>query len=147
MRPDKVTPAVQEKIAALIRGGHFPEVASRAAGIDPRTYYRWRKEGKARPNSKYGEFDRVCREAEAQSELLLVGEIRKKGGWKGALELLKRRFPDRWGDRMRAQVGNIPGEEFATTGPAAPAVAIIINQGDEWNEHDAATTQEAEPTG
>jgi hypothetical protein len=137
MRPPKLTPAIQEKITALMAGGHFAEVAAKAAGIDPRTYYAWRAKGKKSPGTPYGEFERECEKAEADSELLLVEEVRRKGGWKGALELLKRRFPERWGDRMRAQIGNVPGEEFKTAGPPPPAVSIIIQAGDEWNEKDA----------
>jgi len=143
MRPPKLTPAIQEKICTLMAGGHFAEVAARAAGIDPRTYYAWRAKGKASPGGPYGEFERACELACANSELLLVEEVRRKGGWKGSLELLKRRFPERWGDRMRAQIGNVPGEEFKTTGPPPPSVAIIIQDGDQWDDNDAKITNES----
>src|SRR5665809_23115 len=40
-RPCKLTPERQERIVAGLRGGAFAEVAARAAGVSPSTFYVW----------------------------------------------------------------------------------------------------------
>ena len=97
-RPTKLTPEVQEKIVSLVRAGNYPEVAAQAAGIDPRTYYRWMEKGEDGP-APYGQFRHAVKEAQAAAESHAVTIIRKAaidGSWQAAAWFLERSKAERW---------------------------------------------------
>lgn len=128
----KLTPATQDKICGLIRAGHFKETAAMAAGINPATFYDWVAKGNATKGGVYHEFAKAVAEAEAQSELLLVDRILREGGAKGALQVLKRRFRERWGDRVGLEHSGPGGKPIETKGTQAVQV-VIGDAGDVWN--------------
>lgn len=133
-RPTKLTPEVQDKICNLIRAGHYFNTAAAASGVHPKTFQEWKAKGEVAKGGLYREFWHAVKEAEGQSELLLVDRILKEGGAKGALEVLKRRFPERWGDRHRLEHSTPGGPlEIHGTGTAGPAVTVVIgDKADVW---------------
>lgn len=68
-RKTKLTPDLQERIVAYIRGGAFDYVAAQAVGISRATFYRWYNEG-ARPRSRYVSFRREVDQARAQARVV-----------------------------------------------------------------------------
>lgn len=100
----KLTPLVRARLVEGVLAGLNRAEAATRAGIAPATFAKWLKRGE---RSRYGpEHDLVMiiQAADAQLEFLLVKAIRTAafaGDWRAAEALLKRRFPDRWGDRQR----------------------------------------------
>lgn len=142
-RPTKLTPETQEKICNLIRAGHYFCTAAAASGVHPDTVGEWKAKGEKAKAGPFREFWLAVKAAEGQSELLLVDRILKEGGAKGALEVLKRRFPERWGDRHRLEHSTPDGPlGVHNTGPAGPSVQVVI--GDKADVWQAAGYGEAE---
>jgi hypothetical protein len=103
---------VLEQIVQLIQDGDFPEVAAGVAGIDRATFYRWREAGRnARAGTLLSEFAievaRACDVAESNMRKAVSqgdGEATSFGQAKATLEILKRRFPKRWADRVKQEI-------------------------------------------
>lgn len=98
-RPSKYTPERISAILDAIRLGVPRELAARASGINPDTFYTWQKE---KP-----EFSDAVNEAEAKSTLALVAKVQKAasdGNWTAAAWMLERRFPKQFGRLDRSQV-------------------------------------------
>lgn len=122
-RPRKleVDPELVEKVMAYVRTGAHPERAAVAAGISERTHYGWQAKGLeerdhieagGKPRSTFAVFLNYVEEldrATAEAEMMLL-ERATKGGAAGtaAMDLLGRRFRDRWSPKLVA------------TGPKAP---------------------------
>ena len=94
-RPTKLTPAVQDRIIAAIRAGHFRESAARLAGISPATLYRWLS-AETEPYQAFQEAV-VTAEAELEETVLEVVTDRIPDDARLALAFLAKRFPARWG--------------------------------------------------
>lgn len=111
-RDSLLTEQVEQKIVqAIIGGAHF-EIACRYAGIAPRTGYDWmaRGEGRARArpaNTPFVHFVQAVRDAEAQLEVIVIAQVRKgvPDNPNLGLNFLARRFPDRWANREKIDVG------------------------------------------
>lgn len=105
-RRSKLTPGRQDRIFALIRQGVTQEVAARRGGINPDTFYEWRKRGEAAKSGKYFEFAEGLKEAQAHAEAALVMQVRlhAKTDWRPATWILERRFPQRWGKQQTIEV-------------------------------------------
>jgi len=105
-RKTKLNEELIKKICNFIRAGNYIETACQAVGIDPSTFYRWRKKGSLEQDSEQDslilQFCNAVKEAEAESEVALVLEIRKKAteDWRAADNILKKRFRERWGDNL-----------------------------------------------
>lgn len=124
----EVQPELQQKIATFVRSGAFPERAAIAVGISERTHYAWmalgreeqdRRDAGEQPDQDLGKYvtylDTIER-AVAEAEMLLMGNALKGGATGGAsMQILERRFRDRWGAKAAAAP---PAAPPATTGPA-----------------------------
>lgn len=110
-----------ERIVALIRSGCFVSTACAQAGVSRRTYYDWKKKGKEaadeQKNNIYTEFLEAVEMADADIEVALVSQISSESNWRAKLEILKRRFPERWGDRrqVRACDKRTPSQAYPQT--------------------------------
>ena len=65
-----------------------------------------------------GEFFCACSKAEAIARLNYTNTIARAasdGDWRAAMEYLKRRDPENWGDRSALTVGNPDGTALAPT--------------------------------
>ena len=117
----KLTRVRIDRIVALIRSGCFVSTACKQAGVSRGAYYDWRRKGQeAREQHKtniYTEFLDAVEMADADIEVALVSQISREGNWRAKLEILKRRFPERWGDRkqVRACDKRTPSQSYPQT--------------------------------
>lgn len=114
-RPTLLTQEVQMLVVASLRNGNYRRVAARLAGISERTLYNWEERGET-GEEPYASFLQAMKSAEAESEAELLTEIRGaqpaipgEGGrgadiWQAKAWIMERRWPSRWGGRVRATV-------------------------------------------
>ena len=93
-RPSKYDDAKAEKIATLLRGGCTRKDAVGSIGVDYTTFLRWL--------SNNAGFARLVGSAEsfAAVKMTTIVTLAADKDWKAALEWLKRRRRDEWGDSV-----------------------------------------------
>jgi hypothetical protein len=105
-RPSELTPANAKRIVQAIRVGMTKENSARLTGIARQTFYAWMKQGKrdrdANLNTQHSVFLDGVEHALLESEKTMLKTVFDDGA-SGAKWLLARRFPVRWGDRMRLE--------------------------------------------
>lgn len=108
--PGKLNAQVQNTIVGYIRAGNYFNVACRAAGVSVSAATDWIMTGETggplKPRPLYRKFAEAVREAEAAAEAHAVLVVRKAindGDARAAIEYLKRRHPERWGDKGQIQ--------------------------------------------
>lgn len=108
----KLTRALLDEVIRLIQLGNYPEVACGAVGIGRTTFYRWKLEAESAPDgSLLQEFGTavVCATDMAEAsmvERIAAGDDKGEsfGPAKARLELLSRRFPKRWAQRVKHEI-------------------------------------------
>jgi len=111
-RPSKLTPEVQATIAEAILYGCTYRDAAESAGVDYNTFNEWRKAGEIAKSGKFYEFNEAVTKANAECAKNMTRVIQTaaaKGEWKAALEWLKRRRRDEWGDSASLDLSNSDG--------------------------------------
>jgi len=113
-KPTDLTPQKQTAICTAILGGLHLSPAAEACGVSANTATDWMRRGenrhRSRPeNAVYAAFAAAVREAEAQCERALVMT------WRSAAiehkdppairDFLARRFPERWANREKIDIG------------------------------------------
>lgn len=129
----KLTNNVIESICASIRSGSYVGAACGRARVSKRSFYDWRKRGeKEREDGKstvYTRFVDALEHAEADNEVMLVEAISTHDDWRAKMEILKRRYPERWGDKSKTELTGANGEPLPAA--AIPPITIIHkNSGD-----------------
>lgn len=125
----EVQPELQSKIVTFVRSGAFPERAAIAVGISERTHYAWMAIGREEQERRelggdpdpdvdmYVAYVDAIERAIAEAEMLLMGNALKGGATGGAsMQILERRFRDRWGAKAPAAAPAAPAP--ASTAPA-----------------------------
>ena len=114
----KLTPEIQKKIIKNIKKGFYIKQASQAVGICKATYYNWllrgakvlqlKKKGGKIPKSEkiFLDFLDMTWQANAIGELKIYSEIRSqvKKDWRAGMEILARKYPQRWARRDKLEV-------------------------------------------
>lgn len=118
-RPTKLTPAIQEVIAAHVRDAQTLQTAATLAGIHRDTFHEWRRRGEAvavrdaagdaltESEVAFLEFHRAIETARAEAQAAAVVEVRaagRAGNWQASRWYLERSFPDEWGPKSPAAV-------------------------------------------
>lgn len=119
-RPSKLTKRVAEKIAALVKGGNYYEVACVVAGVSYGTFRRWMKDGaKEDAEPRYRKFYKLMKEAEAECEARLVLKWQKlldePKDHRAIADFLERRHRDRWGRRDAHEISGPAGGPVTLT--------------------------------
>ncbi|MBA7635465.1 hypothetical protein ES703_43069 [subsurface metagenome] len=114
----KLTKELIEEICKRLRASWYAKVAAESVGISESTYYRWiergkkaselEEKGKKVPESEkiYREFWESVRQSDAVGEGVLITAIlsKIKEDWRAALEILSRKYHERWGRRESIKV-------------------------------------------
>jgi hypothetical protein len=100
-RDVKPTKELTEKLCDRLRTGAWPYSACLEVGISEGTYNEWLEHGLDESTGIYHDFLKAVSQAIADAEHNLLYPLLKAargGDWKASLELMKRRYPERWGD-------------------------------------------------
>lgn len=106
----KFKPKTTEKIIELVRKGNYKKVAAAYCGISEKTLYEWQKEGQADIQAgkitKKSEFCKSLEQAESKFEIESLEILNKETSQdpKMRLEILARKYPDRWGRKEKHEV-------------------------------------------
>ena len=106
-----LTKTMIEEISKRIKAGCYVKATVGSLGIEERTYYRWIERGQMALKLKaigqkvkeseeiYCQLCQSIRTSENESEVLLTTMIfsQAQQDWKAALEILARKYPERWG--------------------------------------------------
>jgi hypothetical protein len=119
----KFAPEIHALIVAAVRSGNYVTTAAGLAGIHVQTLYRWLSKGESDEDSKYRQFYLDMQMAEAESEVSIVSIVRAAANidYRAGLELLSRRFPERWSSKNRTEL----------TGQSGAPVELVISYEDE----------------
>lgn len=111
-RETLLTEQVKQKIVQAISAGNYFETACKYAGIGIATGYEWLARGEGRSRNRpcsavYAEFAEAIRQAEGQCEVHAVARVQQAipENPRLGLDFLARRFPDRWGNRDKLDIG------------------------------------------
>jgi hypothetical protein len=125
----KLTDEVEESICSMIRAGHHCKTSAIANDVAESTYHLWKSKGAKAKTGQYRQFYEAVEKAIAESEKILVETV-LLGGPKFALEILKRRFPEHWGDRHRFEHSGPKGGPLRTenehSGEVGPLVQVVV---------------------
>lgn len=103
-RPTSLTPEVQRAICAALEKGNYLETAASAGGVHRNTLRSWIQRGEV-GEEPYAAFLCAVKTAEDKGERLLLRTIRKGvDGWQARAWIMERRWPARWGGRVRITV-------------------------------------------
>jgi hypothetical protein len=147
-RPTKLNDRTQTLITDLLSEGNTQIGACNAAGIAPATFYHWLERGEADTEADkqtiYSDFVDAVTRAIGLSEAALVRFARNAASKDGrvALEMLARRFPDRWATKTQVNgtmrhttqpVGNVevPSDYARNMEIAKVLTEIAVFGGDE----------------
>jgi hypothetical protein len=116
-RPTKLTPAIQETIASIIRSGNYLSTAAATVGIGNSTIGIWMQRGDSDPEEHpdweiYRQFRDAVEGARAEAERRFLGIIADAAGdgtWQAAAWFLERSAPQRWGRFNRIEVTGADG--------------------------------------
>ena len=134
-RRTKLTVEKVDAICDYIRAGNYQKVAAALAGVKERTFYNWveRAREAKRPTAVQRHLLQSLALAEAQFEGLHVQRIFNSRDPRVSLEMLARRFPDRWSPTQKQERRHVDkeGEDVAPSG-----VLVVPGQMDEkeWTE-------------
>ena len=109
-RTSKLTPQMIDKLAKIVREGHYIVTACQAAGIHKTTFYDWLTKGDKEIERGVTSLNThliyAIKKAEAQAEQDLLSVIKDKAingkEWLPAMTILERRHPERWGRKDRS---------------------------------------------
>ncbi len=107
-RPTKYTPDRVDKILTAIKLGAYYQDACNYAGIDMETFAVWRK--------RYPDFLERVKEAEGYGLTQWLAKIEKAandGAWQAAAWKAERRYPDRYGRRVKVDATVTVRQEVA----------------------------------
>ena len=131
-RPTKLTAARQEAIVQALRLGAPLSVACQAADVSPDAVAEWIERGEGRHKTRratkdYVRFAGAVREAIVKSQLVLLARVhdaaKRPQEWRAAAWLLKARWPEAYGDQVKATVTHETG---ATLRDAIERIAAVV---------------------
>ena len=108
-RPSKFTEETRQAIIDNLSIGATYKDASEAAGIHYNTFLHWLERGEQAKRGKFKEFLCAVEQAKADARLnytKTIAAAAEKGDWRAALEYLKRRDRENWGDGTEVSGGS-----------------------------------------
>lgn len=116
-RPTKLTPEVQDRLLAAIRAGNYLDTSAAHAGIHRDTLHAWMRDGANAKSPELQEFSDAVQKAIGDAESMHVARIAAASSkqWQAAAWWLERRYPDRWGQKLRQEVTGEGGGPIKVT--------------------------------
>lgn len=124
-RPIKLNEEIKNKIISAIRAGNYMETSAAYAGISKSSLYEWLKRGerekqriernkrfKIRKSEEiFVDFSDAVEKALAEAEIRDVMRIERAAEvyWQAAAWRLERKFPDRWGRKIKTELSGPDG--------------------------------------
>lgn len=99
-RPSKLTSEILEKLYNYVRMALPLDQACRLAGINPSTYYLWKKRASEGTEPEYLEFIEKLDACQAEAQAKLVQDIQLDKSWQSKAWILERRFSKEWKPRQ-----------------------------------------------
>jgi transposase-like protein len=131
-RPTKLTDELRERYEQAVAAGIVPETAARQLGVSPATLYRWLKGRTPRQAAFRDGHERAL----ASFEIRLTATVSRAAleDPKVALEVLRQRFPTRWGRASITEstaVADDPAETIVDVDPAyiTQVVPLLLEAG------------------
>ena len=118
-RPTKLTPETQKRIIDALKIGATRLDAALSAGVSYDSFNGWYNAGKQAKSGRYFQFFQAVDQAEGEARLRYTSVIARAandGDWRAALEYLKRRDRQNWGD----------GVDFTSGGEKLAALVEIV---------------------
>lgn len=100
-RRTKLTKELCDEICRYIEMGNYIDRSCEAVGINPSTFYTWKKKGK-RGIEPYATFLKRVEKVEAKAEMKHLGiihDVAEGGNWLASAWILERKYPNRFGKR------------------------------------------------
>lgn len=110
-RPTKLNAETHNAIIKALAIGATRKDAAEAAGVDYVTFLNWLARGEQAKRGIFFEFFNAVRQTEARTRINFTTVITKAANnndWKAALEYLKRRDRQTWGDNVDVTSGGEP---------------------------------------
>lgn len=110
-RPTKLTPETHRLIVDALEIGATRKDAAGAAGVTYETFLNWMKRGEESKRGRFFDFFNAASRAECKARLSYLKVIKRAsdtGDWRAALEVLKRRDRENWGDGVDITSGDEP---------------------------------------
>lgn len=106
-RPTKFSKAIADEIITYVMAGNYVETACAIAGVDKKTFYTWLAKGHSDKSGVYVQFLHAVEKAAAWSEARDLQAISDAGktNWTAKAWRMERRFPERWGRRIKLEGG------------------------------------------
>ena len=116
-RPTKLTPEVTERILSAIRAGNYLDTSAAHAGIHRDTLHAWLRDGANNKSPDLRQFSDAVQKAIGDAESMHVARIAAatQKHWQAAAWWLERRYPDRWGQKLRQEVTGADGGPVKVT--------------------------------
>jgi transposase len=106
-KPIPVEPYIEKLEHAILLGATY-QLAAAYAGISIKTFERWREQAAtAKPDSALGRLRERLQHAEGRAAVTWLAQIERaaeEGDWHAAAWKLERRYPDRYGRRVQADL-------------------------------------------
>jgi transposase len=115
----KYSKEIVKEICDSIEIGHTQKDAASLAGVTEETFYKWKRmklaDGTVNPEY-HPEFPELLRQAHKRYKdkllKLLHGAVAKKQDSRTTLEILARRYPAEWGEKLKLEVSIDPQDEI-----------------------------------
>ncbi len=122
----KLDEALIKRIAGQVKKGNHLRTSVVACGIGYSTFFKWKEKGEvdraAGKTTLYSQFLDEMDHADAVAQQRLLRTVIDEGGWKGSLEILKRRWPKEFGDKTALTHGG-----DGTPIPIAGGAPVTVN--------------------
>lgn len=128
-RPSKITPALIQRIADVVRTGSYLDTACRFCGIDKVTFHAWLKKGHEQKRGIYRDFLNAIEEAQAAADVRDHATITKASltDWKAAAKHLMLRNPGRYA-MTRQEISGPDGKPIAVASSTEASLLALFTK-------------------
>ena len=104
---NKFTSSAKKRILTAVAKGATYQIAANYGGVSLSTLMTWKRRGEEEDEGEYVKFFEdfeLAKGAAAMKWLGAIDEAAEGGDWRAGMEMLKRRYPDEFGDSSRVDL-------------------------------------------